>query len=103
MEAAMHITCFGALLTVPFFPQIQIERGPLAGLYGYIRDVEGLFNTVFSMDGRMDVLFSDEFRVILPSHQQGQQPQDDIDGHADDQIADDHQEEGNTEVEQLKE
>jgi hypothetical protein len=95
----MHITCFGALLTVPYFPQIQIERGPLAGLFGYVRDVEGLFNTVFTMDGRMDVLFSDEFRVILPPYQQRQQAKGNVDSEAEGHSEDSQQQDDDEEVE----
>lgn len=108
----MHITCFGVTLTMPYFPQVQILCRQLKGLYGYVSEVSGPFNIVYTMDGQMDVLFKEELRVIPPtpqsrlapsSEQQGQQNQREVDGEGDGQSRHGQQGEKHEEVEQLSE
>lgn len=46
--------------------QAQFLAGRFAGQYGYVRETEGIFNTVFNMAGQLDVLLPEELRVVFP-------------------------------------
>ncbi len=63
--------------------QIQILKREYAGQYAYIREKEGIFHTVFTMSGQMDVLLAGELREVFPLT--GQKHSEQGQGNVDDQ------------------